>query len=49
VASLLRDRGPGEASTPELSSVRLQSVSVEQPTPVTGSVRLRIDVTPRIW
>jgi hypothetical protein len=49
VASLLRDRGPGEASTPELAYVRLQSVSVEQPTPVTGSVRLRIDVAPRIW
>jgi hypothetical protein len=29
--------------------VRLQSLSVEQPTPVTGSVRLRIDVAPRIW
>jgi hypothetical protein len=49
VASLLRDRGPGEASTPEISYERLQSVSVEQPTPVTGSVRLRIDVSPRIW
>jgi hypothetical protein len=49
VASLLRDRGPGEASSPELSYVRLQSVSLEQPTPVTGSVRLRIDVQPRLW
>jgi hypothetical protein len=49
VASLLRDRGPGEASSPELSHVRLQSVSLEQPTPVTGSVRLRIDVQPRMW
>jgi SpoIVB peptidase S55 len=49
VATLLRDRGPGEASTPELSHVRLQSLSVEQPTPVKGSVRLRIDVAPRIW
>ncbi len=49
IASLLRDRGPGEASTPELSYVRLQSVSVEQPTPVTGSVRLRIDVAPSVW
>jgi hypothetical protein len=49
VASLLRDRGPGEAATPELASVRLQSITVEQPTPVTGSVRLRIDVAPRIW
>jgi hypothetical protein len=49
VASLLRDRGPGEASSPELSYVRLQSVSLEQPTPLTGSVRLRIDVQPRMW
>src|SRR6266542_2312742 len=49
VATLLRDRGPGEASTPELSHARLQSVSVEQPTPVNGSVRLRIDVKPRMW
>ncbi len=49
VASLLRDRGPGEASTPELSHVRLQSLSVEQPTPINGSVRLRIDVKPRMW
>jgi SpoIVB peptidase S55 len=49
VASLLRDRGAGEASTPEISYVRLQSVSVEQPTPISGSVRLRIDVAPRIW
>jgi hypothetical protein len=49
VATLLRDRGPGEASSPELSYVRLQSVTLEQPTPVTGSVRLRIDVQPRMW
>jgi hypothetical protein len=49
VATLLRDRGPGEASSPELSYVRLQSVSLEQPTPVTGSVRLKIDVQPRMW
>ena len=49
VASLLRDRGPGEASSPELSYVRLQSDSLEQPTPLTGSVRLRIDVQPRMW
>ena len=49
VTALLRDRGPGEASTPELSYVRLQSDSVEQPIPVTGSVRLRVDVLPRIW
>jgi len=49
VATLLRDRGPGEASTPELSYVRLQSLSVEQPTPINGSVRLRIEVQPEIW
>lgn len=49
VTALLRDRGPGEASTPELSYVRLQSDSVEQPIPVTGSVRLRVEVLPRIW
>ena len=49
IATLLRDRGPGEASTPELSHVRLQSLTVEQPTPINGSVRLRIDVQPRIW
>ena len=49
IATLLRDKGPGEASTPELSYVRLQSESIEQPTPITGSVRLRIDVRPRIW
>jgi hypothetical protein len=49
IATLLRDKGPGEASTPELSYVRLQSESIEQPTPITGSVRLRIDVRPSIW
>jgi hypothetical protein len=49
LTAILRDRGPGEATTPELSYVRLQSDSIEQPTPVTGSVRLRVDVLPRIW
>ncbi len=49
VAAILRDRGPGEATTPELSHVRLQSESIEQPIPVTGSVRLRVEVLPRIW
>ena len=49
VNAILRDRGPGEASTPELSYVRLQSESIEQPIPVTGSVRLRVEVLPRIW
>jgi SpoIVB peptidase S55 len=47
--AVLRDRGPGEETTPELSYVRLQSESIEQPIPVTGSVRLRIDVQPKIW
>jgi hypothetical protein len=49
VTAILRDRGPGEASTPELSYVRLQSDSIEQPIPVTGSVRLRVEVLPRLW
>jgi len=49
VSAILRDRGPGEASTPELSYVRLQSETLEQPVPVTGSVRLHIDVVPKIW
>jgi hypothetical protein len=49
VTAILRDRGPGEATTPELSYVRLQSDSIEQPIPVTGSVRLRVEVLPRIW
>jgi hypothetical protein len=49
VNAILRDRGPGEASTPELSYVRLQSESIEQPIPVTGSVRLKVEVLPRIW
>jgi hypothetical protein len=49
VMAVLRDRGPSEAPTPELSYLRLQSESIEQPIPVTGSVRLSIDVSPRIW
>lgn len=49
VTAILRDRGPGEASTPDLSHLRLQSESIEQPIPVTGSARLRIEVLPRIW
>ncbi len=49
VSAILRDRGPGEASTPDLGFVRLQSETLEQPVPVTGSVRLHIDVVPRIW
>ena len=49
LVAILRDRGPGEQTTPDLSYVRLQSDSIEQPIPVTGSVRLRVDVQPRIW
>ena len=49
VTAILRDRGPGEASTPELSYVRLQSESIEQPLPITGSARLKVEVQPRIW
>ena len=49
MTAILRDRGPGEASTPDLSYVRLQSESLEQPVPVTGSVRLHVDVLPKIW
>jgi hypothetical protein len=49
VVAVLRDRGPGEQGTPDLSYLRLQSESIEQPIPVTGSVRLRVDVQPRIW
>ena len=48
VAALLRDRGPGDG-TPDLSWVRLQSVSVEQPVPVTGSVQLNLEVLPDNW
>ena len=49
LVAILRDRGPGEASTPELGYVRLQSDSLEQPVPVTGSVRLHVEVLPKIW
>jgi hypothetical protein len=48
VAALLRDRGPGDGS-PELSYLRLQTDSLEQPVPLTGSARLKIDVEPRLW
>jgi hypothetical protein len=47
VAAIVRDRDPGE-SQPELSWVRLQSESIEQPVPVRGSARLRLEVLPRI-
>ena len=49
VSAILRERGPGEASTPDLTYVRLQSESVEQPVPVIGSVRLHVEVVPKIW
>ena len=48
VAALLRDRGPGDG-TPDLSYVRLQSVTVEQPVPITGSVQLNLEVLPDNW
>jgi hypothetical protein len=49
VMAILHDRGPSEAPAPELSYLRLQSESVEEPIPVSGSVRLTIDVSSRIW
>jgi hypothetical protein len=49
VTAILKDRGPGEASTPDLSYVRIESETIEQPVPVTGSVRLRVEVLPKIW
>jgi len=48
IAAILRDRGPGDG-TPDLSHVRLQSVTLEQPIPITGSVRLNLEVLPKIW
>ncbi|MEP7131792.1 MAG: SpoIVB peptidase S55 domain-containing protein [Acidobacteriota bacterium] len=49
VTAILRDRGPGEASAPDLGFVRLQSETLEQPVPVSGSVRLHVEVVPAIW
>jgi hypothetical protein len=49
VMTILRDRGPSDAPTPELSYLRLQSESIEEPIPLSGSVRLTIDVAPQIW
>ena len=49
ISAILRDRGPGEASTPDLTFARLQAESVEQPVPVIGSVRLHVEVVPKIW
>jgi hypothetical protein len=48
VSALLRDRGPGDG-TPNLSYLRLQSRSVEQPVPITGSVQLNLEVLPNNW
>ncbi len=48
VAAILRDRGPGDGA-PELGSLRLQADSLDQPVPISGSVRLKIEVEPRIW
>ena len=47
-AALLRDRGPGDG-TPDLGHLRLQSETLEQPVPVSGSARLNLEVLPRIW
>ena len=49
VSAVLLDRGPGGSGAPDLSSVRLESQSLEQPVPVTGSVHLRLDVLPRLF
>src|SRR5512141_649920 len=48
IAALIRDRGPGDG-TPNLSYLRLQSSSVEQPVPLTGSVQLNLEVLPNNW
>jgi hypothetical protein len=48
VTALLRDRGPGDG-TPNLSYLRLQSRSLEQPVPITGSVQLNLEVLPNTW
>ncbi len=48
VAAILRDRGPGDGA-PDLSFLRLQWENVEQPVPITGSVRLNLEVLPQIW
>ena len=48
VAAILRDRGPGDGS-PQLGYLLLQADSVEQPVPISGSARLKVEVKPRIW
>jgi SpoIVB peptidase S55 len=47
-AAILHDRGPGDG-TPDLGYVRLQSETLEQPVPLSGSARLTLDVLPRTW
>ncbi|MGH9367277.1 MAG: SpoIVB peptidase S55 domain-containing protein [Thermoanaerobaculia bacterium] len=49
VSAVLLDRGPGGSGAPDLTSVRLESQSVEQPVPVTGSVHLRLEVQPSLF
>jgi hypothetical protein len=49
VGAVLLDRGPGSSGAPDVSSVRLESQSVEQPVPVSGSVHLRLEVLPRLF
>jgi len=49
VQAMLLDRGPGGSGAPDVSTVRLESQSLEQPVPVTGSVHLRLDVLPRLF
>ncbi|MFN2386041.1 MAG: SpoIVB peptidase S55 domain-containing protein [Thermoanaerobaculia bacterium] len=48
IAAILRDRGPGDGR-PNLSFLRLQWEALEQPVPVTGSVRLELEVLPKLW
>jgi hypothetical protein len=48
IAAILRDRGPG-AGSPDLSYVRLQSETLAQSIPISGSVRLNLEVLPKIW
>ena len=49
VGAVLLDRGPGSSGAPDLSAVRLESQSVEQPVPVSGSVHLRLEVLQRLF
>jgi hypothetical protein len=49
VGAVLLDRGPGSSGAPDLSAVRLEAQSVEQPVPVSGSVHLRLEVLQRLF